>query len=75
MSNTRAALACGGLERLHQKVEALRILHGSAAVGITLAAGLAEHRAGEDVAQTLERAERDWQELKVQGTGRIVVAV
>lgn len=75
MSDTRAALARGGLERLHQKVEALRILHGTAAVGITLSAGLAEHRAGEGVAQTLARAERALQEAKVQGTGRVVVAV
>ncbi len=74
MSDTRAALARGGLERLHQKVGALRILHGSAAVGITLSGGLAEHHAGETVAQTLERAERALQEAKAQGRDRVVVA-
>ncbi len=74
MSDTRAALARGGLERLHQKVAALRILHGSAAVGITLSAGLAEHHAGETVEQTLERAARALQEAKAQGRDRVVVA-
>ena len=74
MSDTRAALARGGLERLHQKVGALRILHGSAAVGITLSAGLAEHLAGETVQQTLARAERALQDAKVQGRDRIVVS-
>ena len=74
MSDTRAALARGGLERLHQKVGALRILHGAAAVGVTLSAGLAEHHAGETVAQTLARAERALQDAKVQGRDRVVVA-
>jgi diguanylate cyclase (GGDEF)-like protein len=74
LSDTRAALARGGLERLHQRVGALRILHGSAAVGITLSCGLAEHHAGESVLQTLERAERALHEAKSQGRDRVVVA-
>ena len=74
LSDTRAALARGGLERLHQKVSALRILHGSMAVAITLSGGLAEHHAGEHVAQTLERAERALQEAKALGRDRVVVA-
>ena len=74
MSDTRAALARGGLERLHQKVGALRILHGTAAVGVTLSGGLAEHHAGENVTQTLERAEKALVEAKAQGRDRIVVA-
>ncbi len=74
MGDTRAPLARGGLERLHQRVDALRILHGSAAIAVTLSAGLAEHHAGEQVAQTLERAERALQEAKAQGRDRIVVA-
>lgn len=74
MSDTRAALAKGGLERLHQKVGALRILHGTAAVGITLSGGLAEHHAGESVADTLGRAEKALAEAKAQGAGRIVVS-
>jgi len=75
LSDTRAALARGGLERLHEKVGALRIVHGSTAVAITLSGGLAEHHAGETVLQTLERAERALQEAKAHGRDRIVVAV
>lgn len=74
MSDTRALLARGGLERLHQRVGALRILHGPVPVGITLSGGLAEHHAGETVAQTLVRAERALQEAKAQGRDRIVAA-
>ena len=74
LSDTRAPLARGGLERLHQRVAALRILHGSTALGVTLSGGLAEHHAGETVAQTLERAMLALQEAKSQGRDRVVVA-
>lgn len=74
LSDTRAALARGGLERLLQRVAALRILHGSHAVQVTLSAGLAEHHAGESMAQTLERAAAALQEAKAQGRGRVVVS-
>ena len=74
LSDTRAALARGGLERLQQRVAALRILNGPAALGVTMSGGLAEHHAGETVALTLERAERALQEAKAQGRNRVVVA-
>lgn len=75
LSDTRAALARGGLERLCQKVGALRIVHSGATVSVTLSGGLAEHHAGETWVQTLERAERALQDAKAQGTDRVVVAV
>ncbi|MEO5735553.1 MAG: diguanylate cyclase [Rubrivivax sp.] len=75
MSDVRAPMARGGLERLHQKVSALRIVHGTAAVGISLSAGLAEHHAGETVQQTLQRAEQALDDAKAQGGGRVVAAV
>ena len=74
LSDTRAALARGGLERLHQKVSALRILNGTAALGVTLSGGLAEHHAGETVDQTLERALQALHDAKAQGRDRVVVA-
>jgi diguanylate cyclase len=74
LGDTRAALARGGLERLRQKVGALRILHGSTAVAVTMSCGLAEHHAGEAVAQTLERARRALLDAKSQGRDRIAVA-
>ncbi|MDE2080695.1 MAG: GGDEF domain-containing protein [Burkholderiales bacterium] len=74
LSDTRAALARGGLERLHQRVAALRIVHAEHALGITLSGGLAEHHAGETVEQTLARAEQALREAKAQGRNRVVVA-
>lgn len=74
MGDSRSALARGGLERLLQKVAALRILNGSTALGVTLSAGLAEHRAGESVEQTLQRATQALREAKTQGPGHVVVA-
>lgn len=74
MSDTRAALARGGVERLQRRVAALRILHGPVALGVTWSAGLAEHHAGETVAQTQERAERALHEVKAQGRDQVAVA-
>ena len=74
MSDTHATLARGGLERLQERLAALRILHGTATVGVTLSAGLAEHIAGEPLERTLERTVRALAEAKAQGTGRVVVA-
>jgi diguanylate cyclase (GGDEF)-like protein len=74
LSDTRAALARGGLERLHQRVGALRILHGSAALGVTLSGGLAEHHAGEAVGHTLGRALKALGDAKANGRDRVVVA-
>lgn len=74
MSDTRAALARGGLDRLQHKVGALRILHGSAAVAVKLTCGLAEHHAGETVAQTLQRAERVLLDARSPGEDPATVA-
>ncbi|MFO1266562.1 MAG: hypothetical protein U1F67_07160 [Rubrivivax sp.] len=47
----------GGLERLQQRVAALRIVvQGGQAVSVTLTAGLAERHVGESIEQTIERA-------------------
>lgn len=74
MSDTRAALARGGLERLHQRLTALRTLHDGVSVGVTLSGGLAAHHAGEAVAQTVERVENAMAEAKAQGGDRVVSA-
>jgi diguanylate cyclase len=74
LSDSRAALARGGLERLHERVSALRIVHGQQALSVTVSAGLAEHRAGESVAQTLSRAEAALRDARDQGRGRVAVA-
>lgn len=74
MPDTRAALARSALERLHQRLTALRTMHDGVAVGVTLAGGVAEHHAGEAVAQTLARAEQALAEAKAQGGDRVVSA-
>ena len=74
MSDTHAPLARGGIERLQQRLAALRIVHGPAALGVTVSAGLAEHIAGEPLERTLERAVAALAEAKAQGPGRVVVA-
>ncbi len=74
MSDTRAPMARGGLERLQTRLAALRMLHGPATVAVTLSAGLAEHIAGEPVERTLERAGAALAEAKALGAGRTVVS-
>jgi diguanylate cyclase (GGDEF)-like protein len=56
LPDTRAALVRGGIERLQQRVAALRIVHGSHTLSVTLSAGIAERHAGESIEQTIERA-------------------
>jgi diguanylate cyclase (GGDEF)-like protein len=72
MSDTHAALARGGLERVHDRLSALRVTHADLALQVTLSAGLGEHRAGETVAQTLQRVERAMHDAKALGGGHIV---
>jgi diguanylate cyclase (GGDEF)-like protein len=74
LADTRAALARGGLERMHHQVSGLRIVQGDAMVAVTVSAGLAEHHAGETVVATLERARRALAEAKALGGARVVVA-
>lgn len=71
MSDTRAALARGGVERLRERVA---LAHTGGAPAVTLSAGLAEHLAGETVAQTLARAEGALADALAQGPDHVVVA-
>jgi diguanylate cyclase len=74
LADTRAALARGGLERMHHQVSGLRIVQGDAMVAVTVSAGLAEHHAGETVVATLDRARRALAEAKALGGARVVVS-
>jgi diguanylate cyclase (GGDEF)-like protein len=73
LPDTRAALARGGVERLIQKLGALRILHGDQTVAVTLSGGLTEHRAGESVEQTLDRVAAALAEAKGEGGNQVRV--
>lgn len=65
MSDTRASLARGAIERLRERVAQARVAGGLRA---TLSAGLAEHHAGETVADTLARAEAALAECQSRAT-------
>lgn len=74
MPDTRAALARGGVDRLHQRLSQVRTVHEGVEVVVTLSAGLTVHLPGESVAQTLERAAQALAEAKAQGGDRVVAA-
>lgn len=74
LSDSRAALARGGAERVRERVMGLRFQLDGGPLAITVSVGLAEHHAGETVSQTLERADRALYEAKAQGRNRVVVA-
>jgi diguanylate cyclase len=73
LPDTRAALARGGIERLIQRLAALRLLHGDDAVAVTLTGGLAEHLAGETTELMLERVSAALVEAKSEGSNRVKV--
>lgn len=72
LSDTRASLARISLERLREAIYGMRLdittgpLHSSFSVGVT------EHRAGETVAQTIERAEQALVTAQIAGN-RVVL--
>lgn len=62
------------LERLRRKVAASPVeVPGGAPVAFTVSIGVTEHRAGEEVEQTLERADHAMYTAKRQGRDRVVV--
>ena len=74
LSDSRSALARGGVERLRDHVMHLNCQADGLVLAVTVSVGLAEHRAGESVAQTLERADRALYDAKAQGRNRLVMA-
>lgn len=74
MSDTRSSLARGGLERVRERVAAVQMTNGGAALRVTVSIGMTEHHAGETIGQALERADRALYDAKAQGRDRVVVA-
>jgi diguanylate cyclase len=74
LSDSRAALARGGIDRLRERIAAVALPVGEQTVRLTLSAGLTEHRAGETVQQAIGRAQGALAEAKAQGRDRVVVA-
>jgi len=74
LSDSRAVLARGGVERLRERVAAMTLPVGLDQVRVTVSAGVTEHRAGESVQQTIDRAGAALGDAKAQGRDRVVVA-
>ncbi|HJV60278.1 MAG TPA: diguanylate cyclase [Albitalea sp.] len=74
MTDTRAPLGRLGVERLRERVAAMRVPRSDALAAVTFSAGLAEHRAGEPLAETISRADHAMYAAKAQGRNRVVVA-
>ena len=74
MSDTRAPLARSGLDRLRERVAESRVVVRDPGLRVSLSAGLAEHHAGETVAQTLARAEACLRDAPLPQHGRAVEA-
>jgi len=74
LSDTRAALARGGVERLRERLAQVRAGEGQDDGRVTLSAGLTEHRSGESVQHALERAQAALREATAGGRDRLVVA-
>lgn len=73
MSDSRALLARGALERLRERVADGRYGRDRQ-LRVALTASLAEHHAGETVAQTLARAEAALAETSPQGDQRVALS-
>lgn len=75
LSDTRTPLARLSVERLRERVHAMPSRpHGEAALTTHLSVGVAEHRAGEAVAQTIERAELALAAAHSAGGNRVMLA-
>ena len=73
MPDTGMSAATAGLERLRAQVAATEVAVGAQHVQLTVSAGLTEHRAGESLADTLERADKLLYEAKAQGRNKVLV--
>ncbi|AOG21315.1 diguanylate cyclase [Acidovorax sp. RAC01] len=62
------------LDRVRQAVEALSIPHTTGALRLTVSVGLAQHRTGDTIDQTLERADQALYTAKALGRNRVVLA-
>jgi len=62
------------LDRVREAVEALSIPHATGVLHLTVSVGLAQHRAGDTIDHTLERADQALYTAKALGRNRVVLA-
>jgi diguanylate cyclase (GGDEF)-like protein len=74
MPGTGEAAALAATERLRLHVEQARAAYGAAQLHVTCSAGVAEHCAGQSIAQTLLRADRALYRAKSEGRNRVALA-
>lgn len=70
--DTRMPPAMAGLERLRARIEAMTVEHGGERIQVTVSAGLTEHRLGDNLTQTLERADKLLYQAKAKGRNRVI---
>ncbi|MGY4831212.1 GGDEF domain-containing protein [Sphaerotilaceae bacterium SBD11-9] len=73
LSNTRASLGRVSLERLRDRFRQLPIDAQGGPLYLSFCAGVTEHRAGETVAETVQRAEHALLNAKAGGQSRVVL--
>jgi diguanylate cyclase (GGDEF)-like protein len=73
MTDTRGPLGRLGLERLRERVGSLRIRFGELTLQVSFSGGLAEHRAGESLADTIARADQAVYAAKAAGRNKVVL--
>lgn len=73
LPDTRMPLALTGLERLRERVRMLKVSVAGSEIGVTVSAGLAQHKPDETLAQTLERADQLLYKAKHLGRNRVVI--
>ena len=74
MPDTGASLARLAVERLRERTAALRVQVDGVALGVTLSAGVTEHRAGEPVSETIARADTALYAAKANGRNQVVAS-
>jgi diguanylate cyclase (GGDEF)-like protein len=74
LSDTRASLGRVSVERLRERIQQVGISVPGAAEPMSFCAGVAEHRAGETVTQTVQRAEAALLSAKTAGPNRVVLS-
>ena len=72
LPDTAMPMALVGMERLRQRVADMAVDVGDGVqVSVTVSIGLTEHRAGDEMARTLERADQLLYQAKAEGRDRI----